>query len=192
MISRLRGEHAFTVVELLTVMLILSVVLAGLTTLFVSGSNAEIDMNRRFAAQQEARVALDKLRRDVHCSTQAAPGTNATTVLLTDPCATGGYVSWCTAAISGTSWYGLYRNVGATCDSSAVLQSGYLINGNVFAYTQQSTLSLAKLHVDIQVNTNPLNSRDSYVLADDIFARNSVRLCVAGSPSAIASPSPPC
>jgi hypothetical protein len=168
------------------------VVLAGLTTLFVSGSNGEIDMNRRFAAQQEARVALDMLRRDVHCSSQAAPGTNATTLLLTDPCATGGYVSWCTAAISGTSWYGLYRNLGATCNSSVTLQSGFLVGGNVFGYTQQSTLSLAKVHVDIQVNLNPLKARESYTLADDIVARNSARLCVVASPSTIASPSPPC
>ena len=34
----------------------------------VSGTNAEVDMNRRFQAQTEARLGLDKLRSEVHCS----------------------------------------------------------------------------------------------------------------------------
>ena len=58
-------------------MIIMSVVLTGLTTLFVQGSNAELDMNRRFEAQQDSRVALDKIRREIHCAQGAA--TNPTT-----------------------------------------------------------------------------------------------------------------
>ncbi|HEY2935179.1 MAG TPA: prepilin-type N-terminal cleavage/methylation domain-containing protein, partial [Gaiellaceae bacterium] len=65
--NRLRAEGGFTLVELLTVTVILTIVLTGLTTLFVQGSNAELDMNNRFQAQLNARLALDRLRRDLHC-----------------------------------------------------------------------------------------------------------------------------
>src|SRR5438132_65537 len=42
------GEQGYTLIELLVTMVILSTVLAGLTTVFVSGSNAEAQLNRRF------------------------------------------------------------------------------------------------------------------------------------------------
>ena len=39
-----------------------------MTTLFVSASNAQVDQTNRFEAQQEARLALDSLRREIHCA----------------------------------------------------------------------------------------------------------------------------
>ena len=35
-------------------------------------------MSNRFQAQQNARLALDKLRREIHCTSAAANGTNGT------------------------------------------------------------------------------------------------------------------
>ena len=63
MLRRLSGERGYSLVETAdrdgdprpSIM-------AGSTTLFVQGSNAEIDMNNRFQAQQNARLALDKLQ----------------------------------------------------------------------------------------------------------------------------------
>ena len=66
---RLRGERGYTLVEMLTVMVIMGVVMSGLTTVFVHASNSEADMNTRFQAQLTARLALDKMRREVHCAT---------------------------------------------------------------------------------------------------------------------------
>ena len=88
LLRRLRGESGYSLVELLTVMAILGVVLGGLTALFVGGSNAQLDMNRRFEAQQAARLALDKMRREVHCASAAttSPATGASNhVILTLP-----------------------------------------------------------------------------------------------------------
>jgi prepilin-type N-terminal cleavage/methylation domain-containing protein len=69
LVARLRSQQrGYTLVELLTVMSILGVVMTGLTTLFVQGSNAEVDMNARFQAQQDTRLALDRMRRDAHCA----------------------------------------------------------------------------------------------------------------------------
>ena len=49
-----------------------AIVVGALTQLFVSASNAQVDMTRRFEAQQEMRLALDKLRREIHCAQATA------------------------------------------------------------------------------------------------------------------------
>ena len=60
-------------VEMITVMLIMSIVMTGITTVFVQGSNAELDMNNRFQAQTNARLGLDKIRKDIHCASAVRP-----------------------------------------------------------------------------------------------------------------------
>ena len=55
---RLRGERGYTLVEMLTVLVIMSVVITSLTTVFVQASNSETDMNNRFQAQLTAKLAL--------------------------------------------------------------------------------------------------------------------------------------
>ena len=190
--ARLREEGGYSLVELLTVMAILSVILTGLTTLFVSGSNAQLDQNRRFEAQQAARVAMDALKRDVHCSTAALPGTTSSLLILADPCAAGGYVSWCTTSVTGTTWYALYRTGSTSCSSAGANYGTYYTTGSVFTFTQQSTQSLANVHVDLPVNLRSSAASQTYRLVDDVALRNSSRTCVLASPSDIGSPSPPC
>lgn len=195
MILRLRHEGGYTLVELLTVTMILSVVVTGLTTLFVSGSNAELDMNNRFQAQQAARLSLDKLRREVHCASSVTPAGASTSVTISLPsqCAgTGGVpvtVIWCavTSPTASSQW-ALYRSTGATCSSSSpsALWADYLTSQNVFNFTLQSTQSLAKLNVSLKVNLKPAQTARTFALQDDIVLRNSSRTCIAGSPS------PPC
>ena len=190
-LARLRGESGYSVFELLTVMVILSIVLTALTSIFVTATNAESDQNRRFSAQQEARVAIDKMKRDIHCSSEGTPPTSATQVTLNDPCV-GGTISWCTALRAGTAFYGLYRASGSTCNSTATQWAKYLTSGNVFAFTQQSTNSLAKVGISLAVNPKPMPGHPDYALGDAIVLRNSQRVCVVGSGTTIASPSPPC
>jgi type II secretory pathway pseudopilin PulG len=191
-LNQLRDDGGYSVVELLTVMVILSVILGGLTTLFVSGSNASLDQSRRFQAQQDARVAMDTLKRDVHCSSTALPGTTSSLLVLADPCAAGGYVSWCTAAVAGTGLDALYRSGSSTCDSSGAAYGKSLTSSSVFSYTQSSSESLANVHVDLRVNLKPAAAAQTYHLTGDVAMRNSARKCVAASPSDIGSPSPPC
>jgi len=185
-VTRLRGEGGYTLIEMLTVLLIFGTVMTALMALFVQGTNAEVDMNNRFQSQQEARLGLDRLKRDVHCASGLNQATaTASFVTLTTPCVSGGSVSWCTAG-SGTR-YGLYRNVGSTCSSSAGIRyADRLISSSVFSSVVQSTSSLWKLHVDLQVNAQPKRPYETYELVDDIVMRNSTRTCITGSPV------PPC
>jgi hypothetical protein len=179
-------------------MAILSFIVGGITTLFVQGSNAEIDMNRRFVAQQETRVSMDKLRRDAHCSSKAIKPTSTTYVLLNDPCQAGGVISWCTVQIGATGVYKLYRSTTSTCDATSIAYAENLVNtgGAVFNYVQQSTDSLAKLKVDLKSNAKPTMAVETYELVDAVVFRNSSRTCVASSVTDIVSPAsigpPPC
>jgi prepilin-type N-terminal cleavage/methylation domain-containing protein len=188
--ARLRGEErGYTLVELLTVLMILGVVMGGLTTVFASATSSEADMNNRFQAQQGARLALDKLRREVHCASSGTPaGSNVSAITLTVPTYCKTYsgstsVTWCTRSVA-TNRYALYRVNGTTCSggvkwadyltptSTATVCSGALC---VFNYTGQSTTSLAKLHVDFPVNPKPSRTVDTYELTDDLVLRNSTR-----------------
>ena len=61
-LRRLQEERGYTLVELLVVLAIFTTVVTALVALFTSGAKAELDMNRRFQAQQSARLGMDKLR----------------------------------------------------------------------------------------------------------------------------------
>jgi prepilin-type N-terminal cleavage/methylation domain-containing protein len=186
----LRAERGYSLVEMLIVLSIMTTVMAGLTTLFVQGSNAELDMNNRFQAQLNARLALDKVRREIHCGSVATPAGQSSLIVVTLPsyCKTGsGSITWCTKNL-GTNRYGLYRIVGApgSC-TGGVKWADYLTQTGtaptcgsptalcVFTYTAQSTTSLAKLHVDFPVDVKPTKTVELYELQDDIVLRNSTR-----------------
>jgi prepilin-type N-terminal cleavage/methylation domain-containing protein len=172
----MRGERGYTLVEMLTVLVIFSTVMSALLVLFVQGTNAELDLNNRFQAQQDARLALDKLRREAHCAS-AVTVSSASSVTLSLPsyCPTGnGSVTWCTASL-GTSRYGLFRKTGAACDATGVRWADHLTSANVFSYAAQSPTSLAKLSVDFPIDVKPSRTVDLYELKDDIVLRNSVR-----------------
>lgn len=187
---RLRGEQGFSLVEMVTVMAIMGVVLTGLTTLFVQGSNAELDMNRRFQAQQEARVALDKIRREIHCAQGAStnPATGeapALTLDLPGQCPTAvndaqTSVTWCSVSVS-TGRYRLYRKVGVSCDATGVRWADYLTQANLFQYQVASTESLAKVRVSFPVDVKTGDATPQYRLCDHIGLRNTLRLGTPGT-----------
>jgi prepilin-type N-terminal cleavage/methylation domain-containing protein len=173
-----RGESGYSLVEMLTVMVIMGVVFGGITTVFVSGSKAQAEQDRRFQAQLNTRLALDKIRRDIHCASDVTPyATNAVT--LKRPSGCGGDVSWCTAAVTGyTNRYRLYRQLGASCSASTgVRVADYLTSANAFP-TFSHTLGckcLASLSVDFLVSLKG-STIGAYELTDTIYLRNSTRI----------------
>ena len=184
--SRLSSEGGFTLIELLASMTILMTVMGGLTGLMVSGTKAEVDMNRRFQAHTEARIALDRLRSEVHCATSSSVANPATTVTLTmaATCPTSGgntQISWCTIA-NGTGRYGLWRYTGAACPGVTGRKvADYLTTATVFIYTPPAGSTLAGtgqlgfLGVTLDVNLTPTKPERVYQLADRIVLRNTAR-----------------
>ena len=175
--ERLAAEGGYSMFELLTVMVILAVVMGAITTMLVTGSNAEIDMNNRFQAQTNARLALDKVRREAHCASLVTTSV-ATTVTLTMPsqCPSAlgqTYVTWCTQA-SGSS-YELWRYQGTACSGTGRREAEYLTLSGIFTYSAQSPTSLARLSITLPVNLTPSKPERVYTLNDDIVLRNSTR-----------------
>jgi prepilin-type N-terminal cleavage/methylation domain-containing protein len=183
-------ERGYSLVELLTVVVILGIVMGSLTTVFVTASNGELDMNRRFQAQENARLVMDKLRREIHCSSAVSPSGSSSSITITMPsqCPTsGGFTSvhWCALAPPGAQAgrYALYRSTAATCTTSnGVRWADYLTTPSVFSYTIQSSQSLGSLGVALVVNAKPGSTHGTFHLSDAIVLRNSSRTCITGSP----------
>jgi type II secretory pathway component PulJ len=167
-------ESGYSLVELLQVTMILAVVLGALTTVFIRAMNSELDMNRRFTAQQEARLAVDKMRREIHCASAIAPvGTsNSITVTLPSQCPTAvglalTTVVYDTQPVSAGRWR-LRR--------SGVPVADYLTSENVFTYSVPATGKLGNLRVELPVNVSPNQSGQTWRLEADIVLRNTTRL----------------
>jgi prepilin-type N-terminal cleavage/methylation domain-containing protein len=172
----LREERGYNLIELLTVMLIMGVVMGGLTQVFTSAAKADNDMSRRFQAQLDTRLALDKLRRDIHCATDVTPyATNSVTIKLPTGC--GGDTSYCTSAMTGvTGRWALYRQSGGTCSSSGGVKiASYLTTPNVFtAFAVHTVDTLSSLSVDLPIRVSS-GTVGTYELKDTIYLRNSTR-----------------
>lgn len=192
----LRDERGYSLVELLIVMAILGIVLGALTTVFVSGSNAELTMNRQFQAQQAARLALDRIRTDIHCASTAQAQTIGTYpgVKLAFP-ASGCYattISWCVVpSTTITGRFALYRSsatssICTTSDTTRVLVADDLTTSSgVFTTPTIPYLGLETVGVDFLVSVNRTATKDVYELKDSIVARNFAPRCTttAGCPA---------
>jgi prepilin-type N-terminal cleavage/methylation domain-containing protein len=183
----LSSEAGFSLIEMVITMAILSVVLGGISTLFVQGSKSETELNNRFQAQQGARNAIDLVRRDGHraCNVTTASGSSITFVwwdaAAATPACSGTNITWCTRA-SGTKW-ALYRVSGSACGASGGTKYVDSVTASsVFTFTagvgtvggavNQHTLAVLKLDLTVNVTANPL---DAYRLVDDVALRNTVR-----------------
>lgn len=203
---RLQGEGGYTMAEMVVVMAILGVVVGGIVMLFARGINADADQQRRFHAQQDARLALDKMRREFHAAcTVSNPSTyntaesSVTLYFVTDGCASGTHtVTWCTSG-SG-SRYGLYRIVATSCSGATDKFADYLTSGSIFTYlppnsyvttlgggtgssaitTAAGSSTLPRIHVRFTVNRKPTKTTDAFTIADDIALRNGPRSCNTG------------
>ena len=173
--SRLRRlvvcERGYSLVELLQVTLILAVVLGALTTVFVRAMNSELEMNQRFLAQQEARVAVDKMRREIHCASAITGNAQSITVTLPSQCPTAGgtltTVVYDTQPVSAGRWQ--LRRAG-------VRLADYVTAQNVFTYNEPVTGKLGTLHVELPINVRPNQTGQTWRLVADIVLRNTIRL----------------
>ena len=176
----LRSERGYTLIELVVVLAIFMTIVTALVSLFTSGAKAELDMNRRFEAQQNARLALDRMRRELHCSSgitaTAGVAVSSISVALPSQCPSSGGVAitvvYDTSLVS-TNRYRIRRTVSGT--TTVIADYIMTANGNAFTYTPASATSRALLHVNFQVNINPNEGWKTWRLVDDIVLRNTLR-----------------
>jgi hypothetical protein len=158
-------------IEMVAVLAILMTVVSALTALFLAGARSQIELNRRFEAQQAVRVAVDRMRREVHCSTGVTVTSAASvTVALPATCPTAGGsaqdIVYDTVLVSS----GRYR-----LRRAGVVIGDYLTSGDVFTYTAASSTALAKLSLSLPVNLRPNEGWKTWHLSTDIVLRNTSR-----------------
>lgn len=170
------SERGVTVVELLIVLIILGTVMGALTTLFVRGMRAELDADQRFRAQDQARLAVDRMRREIHCASAIANTASAVTVTLPGHCpsAVGGNATSVVYNFQSVA-ANRYRLRRAVNGGAAVTIADYITSQNAFAYTAPSPTTLGKLAVDFQVNVKPADGWKTWRLQTDIVLRNTLR-----------------
>ena len=196
LLRRLRGQRGYSLIEMLVVLVIMGTVISALTAIIVNASNAELGMNNRFRAQQSARLALDKIRREVHCASSVTLGAAGSpsgplaaasiTLKLPSGCRAAAGAPSCSGsatlrcvtwyASGGNSRFGLYRKNGETT-SGGSKYIDYLTLPNLFNYTTPvaGSRKLPKVNVDFPVNLKPPKTNNSYELKDDILLRNAAR-----------------
>jgi Tfp pilus assembly protein PilW len=189
--ARLAQEEGMTLIELLWTLGILAFVMSGIIAVFVSGLHSEFDMNQRFEAQQEARLALQTMRIDLRkaCSMTVSSNpvavsnntvrlgfcSNSTTTWSSTPLS---YTTWCTRSEGGTPvHYGLYRESAddagacATTSTAGIREADWLTTASVFTPVVVSG-TRPELTVSVPVDAYPKNTTGVYKLADTILLRN--------------------
>jgi Tfp pilus assembly protein PilW len=176
----LAREDGMTIPELLTAMSILAFVVTGILVLFVGGLNATTQMNARFQAQQDARLALSSLRYEVGfaCSAVAAADQKSVQLLLPDAtthaCSgSANQVKWCADSANGLQPFGLYRQAGASCAAATGVKKAGSLNTNlVFLNPTCTAGTRPQLSVSLPVNANLGTAAQTYKLSDTITVRN--------------------
>jgi prepilin-type N-terminal cleavage/methylation domain-containing protein len=196
--ARLAQEDGMTLIELLTTMTVLALVMTGILVMFTSGLRATDDLNARFQAQQNARLALSALRNDIGSACTVTVGTvtgetagsqvtlvlpnTATPTAGANSCTSGTTtVIWCAASASHAAPFALYRSTAATCSSTSGVQkaaslkcAGLPLTGCTTAVFQKTTSATTRptVTVTFPVEANLTNTHGLYTLADTIMARN--------------------
>ena len=152
-------EDGYTAIEMLVVMVILGVVMGGIIAIFVSGLNADADSARRYQDQQDARVSVVRMTREIHAAcTVSTPATyNTWTNSVTfyfgaDGCVSGAKtVTWCTKA-SG-SFYALYRGLGTMCAAATTKYADFVTASNIFVYLPPNSHVVAPTATNLGAGT---------------------------------------
>lgn len=177
--ARLRGDAGVTLPELLVATTVLGVVMTAVTAGLVGATRGQADLNRRFQAQESARLALATLTRELHCASAVSPASGSTSaIVITLPagCTTGtGSVTWCTVA-NGTT-YDLWRVPAGSC-ATATAGSRRVATGltGANAFSPDATVHgaspvLASVGLTLSVATG----KTPYLLTNTIYLRNAVR-----------------
>jgi prepilin-type N-terminal cleavage/methylation domain-containing protein len=191
--ARLGREDGFTLVEMLSVMVLLGILLSPIITSLVATMSAQARQASAVTAQEQARLALERMRLDIHCAhSVAAPFANTsggTTILLNETNTSGvaecpgllaqnAYsVQWCTVPYPGsTTRYRLFRedDVNVACSGSvSTFQVDYLSQPSVWTTPGCTGGAVPTVTVALSVDVSPgTTAAGSYDLDDQIALRN--------------------
>jgi hypothetical protein len=175
---RLSSERGYGLVELIGALAITVFVVGAVAVFIESGMRAHVDQSRRLEAQQDARLALVRMRKELHCANavSATPlvAVISLTALIPAECLGGSgadvSVQYTTASAGSGKW-----NLNRVQAGVTTRLAQRLTTSAPFVYTPASTASRAKLDVDLPVDVDLAGSEGSWRLKDTIVLRNTVR-----------------
>jgi type II secretory pathway pseudopilin PulG len=189
----LRREDGLTLVECLAVILLLSILLGPLVGSFVTVMSAEARQGNVVIAQENARLALQRMRKDIHCAhSVGAPLVNSsggTTIVLNETNTSGtaecpgllavnsSSVQWCTVPVTGfANRYQLFRedDPDTSCNGSqSTFEVDYVTQANIWSTPTCTGGQYPTVAVNLGVDVASATTMEgSYTLADQIALRN--------------------
>jgi len=163
-----RDERGVTLIELLIVCLILSVIMAGIANVFISGTRASYVLNSNLNAQQSVRTALSRLEYEGRCGSSATILSSGAGVSFTLPTVCSHVspaVSWC--VVGGV----LTRYLATSCSGTGAPFASSITSPTPFSL-QVGTGDLQEVLVNL--SANPTGSPGAaFSLTDAITLRNS-------------------
>jgi prepilin-type N-terminal cleavage/methylation domain-containing protein len=170
MMRRLQAEGGFTMIELLVAMALMAVIIVPVVDVFVSGARAGADANARLQAQQNTRLALDRIEYEGRCASNAALVDGGVGVVLTLP-------SWCghTSGDSSVTWCVdsgvLSKYVADGCSGAGEQFVDGITTAAPFSLPTPATGDLPQLVVQLTVDTSSDQGTDASI-TDAITLRN--------------------
>ncbi len=164
----LRDESGMTLVELMIASVVLVLVMAGLSNMFVSGLRAGTNGNARLASQEAVRTAFDRLEYETRCAETATLVSSGAGVALSLP-------GWCPNATGDVAWCVQSGSLVRIAGGTDCTGSGQTLVTDVSSATPFSCLTptgdLPRLEVSLTASTDGL-AADATSAVDDIAMRN--------------------
>ncbi|MDX6514581.1 MAG: hypothetical protein QOH73_247 [Gaiellaceae bacterium] len=197
--ARLGGESGFTLTELLITLVLLGIVMGAVTTAFASAFTGESRAIAEASNEENARLALNRLRMDIHCAHQAngatpnPSGDGGYTFVLSEVVLDGtpacprlglaagsSWVAWCTIRVGGvgSERYKLYRENVRECDGvESTFMVDYITKPDIWDTRENCSSPYWQQYVGVDLVTNLMPATDvyQYDLRDSISLRNAHR-----------------
>jgi Tfp pilus assembly protein PilW len=167
----LADEQGVTMVELLVATVLMAIVLVGVVNVFISGGRAGADANARLGAQQNARLALDRLEFEGRCATTATLVSSGAGIAFSIP-------AWCSHATGNVSWCVasgvLTRHATADCTGAGQPFVASITSATPFSLPTPASGSLPALAINLTAD-NSNDPRTAVRLTDLVTLRNATR-----------------
>jgi Tfp pilus assembly protein PilV len=168
-VSRLSDQRGQTVFEMMAALVLVAILMVGVVNLLVSGTRAGASANARIDAQQNTRLAIDRLEFEGRCSSKATLVDSGAGVSFTLPsqCShtSTSTVTWC---VIGDV---LTRLTSATCTGNGQSFISGVTSPTPFSLPTPASGDLPQLAISITVDTS--NSQGTAATLDDtITLRN--------------------